>query len=60
MEGPVINERCITGLKSCIVENPCPHHDEWAKLRENIHQLISSQSVKVVADKYAETLKGKK
>ena len=60
IEGPVINERCVTGLKECVEENPCPLYEDWAKLRESIHQLISSQTVQAVADKYAETLKRNK
>jgi len=57
VEGPVINLKCVTGLKECQDENPCPLHEEWAILRERIYNLISSKSVQEVADKYSETLK---
>lgn len=57
VEGPVINLKCVTGLKECSDENPCPLHEEWSELRNRIYSLISSKSVKEVADKYAETLK---
>jgi Rrf2 family iron-sulfur cluster assembly transcriptional regulator len=60
VEGPVINERCVTGLKQCSEENPCPLHVEWAQVRERIHNLISSKSVEEVATSYAETLNKKK
>lgn len=57
VEGPVINLKCVTGLKECSDEYPCPLHDEWAELRNKIYSLISSKSVQEVAEKYAETLK---
>jgi Rrf2 family iron-sulfur cluster assembly transcriptional regulator len=60
VEGPVINERCVTGLKQCSEENPCPLHLEWAQVRERIHKLISSKSVEEVAASYADTLNKKK
>ncbi|MGK9476691.1 RrF2 family transcriptional regulator [Melioribacter sp. OK-6-Me] len=56
VEGPVINLKCVTGLKECSEENPCPLHDEWEELRNRIYNLISSKSVQEVAEKYAETL----
>lgn len=59
IEGPVITLKCVTGLKECSDETPCPLHDEWSKLRDNIHFLISSKSVREVAEEYTETLKRK-
>jgi Rrf2 family transcriptional regulator, iron-sulfur cluster assembly transcription factor len=53
VEGPVIDNSCVTGLKQCSEEYPCPLHDEWAKIREQIYTLISSKSVKEVAATYA-------
>lgn len=57
VEGPVINLKCVTGLKECSDENPCPLHEEWAELRNRIYNLISSKSVQEVADKYSAKLK---
>ncbi len=59
IEGPVINQKCVTGLKECSEESPCPLHEEWALLRERIYNLISSKTVDEVAVKYAETLNKK-
>jgi Rrf2 family transcriptional regulator, iron-sulfur cluster assembly transcription factor len=55
VEGPVIDNRCVTGLKQCSEEFPCPLHEEWAKVRERIHELISSKSVEEVAATYAKS-----
>lgn len=60
VEGPVINLKCVTGLKECSDEFPCPLHEEWSELRDRIYNLISSRSVQEVAEKYAETLRGSK
>ncbi len=60
VEGPVINLKCVTGLKECSDEYPCPLHEEWTELRDRIYNLISSRSVQEVAEKYAETLRGGK
>ena len=57
VEGPVINLKCVTGLKECSEEAPCPLHEEWAELRNKIYNLISSRSVQDVDEKYIETLK---
>ncbi|MCW8849321.1 MAG: Rrf2 family transcriptional regulator [Melioribacteraceae bacterium] len=57
IEGPVITLKCVTGLKECSDEHPCPLHDEWSELRDRIHNLISSKSVRDVAGEYTETLK---
>lgn len=59
IEGPVITLKCVTGLKECSDEHPCPLHDEWSELRDRIHNLISSKSVREVAQEYTETLRKK-
>ena len=56
IEGPVINLKCVTGLKECSDETPCPLHEEWSKLRDQIYNLISSKSVLEVATEYSKTL----
>jgi len=57
VEGPIINLKCVTGLKECSDEFPCPLHEEWAELRNRIYNLISSKSVSEVAEKYSQTLR---
>lgn len=55
VEGPVINLKCVTGLRECTDEEPCPLHDEWADLRNKIYSMIASKSVQEVAHKYSIT-----
>lgn len=59
IEGPVITLKCVTGLKECSDEYPCPLHDQWSELRDRIHNLISSKTVREVAEEYTETLRRK-
>ena len=57
IEGPVVTLKCITGLKECSEEAPCPLHDEWSELTDKIHNLISSKSVREISEEYTETLR---
>lgn len=57
VEGPVITNRCVTGLKECSDETPCPMHKEWNNLREQIKDLISKNSVEEIAREYAAILR---
>jgi len=56
IEGPVITLKCVTGLKECSDEHPCPLHDEWSELRDKIQHLITSKSVGQLAKEYNEVL----
>jgi Rrf2 family iron-sulfur cluster assembly transcriptional regulator len=56
IEGPVISLKCITGLKECSDENPCPFHEEWTELRNRIYNLLTSKTVREVATEYTATL----
>ncbi len=56
IEGPVISLKCITGLKNCSEENPCPFHEEWMELRKRIYKLLTSKTVEEVATEYSATL----
>ncbi len=56
IEGPVITLKCVTGLKECSDEFPCPLHEEWSELRDRIYNLISGKSVGEVASEYNDVL----
>ena len=60
IEGPVITLKCVTGLKECSDEHPCPLHDEWSELRDKIQHLITSKSVGQLANEYNEVLEPNK
>ena len=45
IDGLTFRQRCITGLPRCDDENPCPLHEEWKKIREEIDRMLSAKSV---------------
>jgi Rrf2 family protein len=42
---------CGFGLKQCSDENPCPLHDKYAKIRHQLNELVSSETIQSLARK---------
>ncbi|HRA60432.1 MAG TPA: Rrf2 family transcriptional regulator [Bacteroidia bacterium] len=40
---------CFLGISSCSPENPCPVHENWAKLRTEINLLVSYATIQSLA-----------
>ena len=40
---------CFLGISSCSPENPCPVHENWAKLRTAINTLVSTVTIQSLA-----------
>ncbi len=36
---------CLLGLPGCGEEKPCPVHDEWAEIRDNLFQTFQGKSL---------------
>jgi Rrf2 family transcriptional regulator, iron-sulfur cluster assembly transcription factor len=36
---------CVLGLPVCDSDNPCPVHDRWRKLREDIYKMLAAKTV---------------
>jgi Rrf2 family transcriptional regulator, iron-sulfur cluster assembly transcription factor len=45
LEGLPLPERCILGIESCTEQNPCPLHERWIPLRNEIRQLLDETTV---------------
>ena len=45
LEGISWYERCAVGLAECSDEMPCPMHDSWRGLREQVMEYLRSRSV---------------
>lgn len=43
---------CGFGLKHCDCENPCPLHEQYTPIREAINRLVSSETIKSLAQRY--------
>ncbi len=39
-----LNE-CVLGLPVCSSENPCPVHNRWGKLREEIYEMLAGKNI---------------
>ena len=45
LEGISSYERCAVGLAECSDEMPCPMHDSWRGLREQVMEYLRSRTV---------------
>ncbi|MCF8222597.1 MAG: Rrf2 family transcriptional regulator [Bacteroidales bacterium] len=53
-EGDRLFTKCGFGLKNCSDANPCPLHEEYARIRESILQLARSETIATLAKKIKE------
>jgi len=51
IDGEELLTECVLGLPGCDIEKPCPLHDMWGKVREDIRQMLGSTSIAEMADK---------
>ena len=42
---------CGFGLKQCDENNPCPLHERYAIIRDNINKMVSEETVQSLAEK---------
>ena len=45
IDGPSIFETCVMGLPECGSDHPCPVHDVWGGLREDIRRMLSQSNI---------------
>jgi len=45
IDGDAIYRGCGLGLKKCDASRPCPVHDKFAKIRNDLQQMLESTSV---------------
>ena len=44
-EGPDFGHYCLFGLPSCSDDEPCPLHEVWGPVRQNIFDMLDKYSV---------------
>lgn len=49
IDGESLFTDCILGLNNCGEEKPCPLHNQWITIRQNIHDLLESTSLHQVS-----------
>lgn len=53
MEGDEVLTKCGLGLKNCSSENPCPIHQQYSAIRQEINRLASTETIQNLAQKLA-------
>lgn len=46
-----ILKRCILGLHKCSEKNPCPMHEEFKQIRDQLNKLFEKKTIGDLADK---------
>lgn len=52
LEGRKSLEGCVLGLPECGGENPCPLHNRWMDIREEINRMLGSTTLQELADQH--------
>ncbi len=58
IEGNKVLSACVFGLKHCNSENPCPLHERYSPVRDQIDNLVTSETIKSLAIKYTNIKRG--
>ena len=53
-EGDRLLTKCGIGLRHCNEENPCPLHEEYARIRDELRDLVKSETIASLARKIKE------
>jgi Rrf2 family protein len=51
-EGSGAVSGCLFGLEHCDSNNPCPLHEKYAPIKESIESLLSSETVRSLAENF--------
>lgn len=54
IDGIKVFRECLLGLPGCGEEKPCPVHDEWAEIREELYRTFESKTLGDTAQKIDE------
>jgi len=46
IDGDAYRKECVIGFPNCSDSNPCPIHDKWAGLREDIIDMLKNKTLK--------------
>ena len=53
VDGKDFLEDCFMGIDACTDSKPCPMHDDWVRIREEIIRMMSMKSLQAFADEIA-------
>lgn len=49
VDGPGLVEECVLGLPECGGKHPCPVHEQWGEMREEIHAMLVRKNIAALA-----------
>lgn len=48
IEGPELFTECVLGLPGCGEDRPCPMHQSWAKVRDDLEEMLSNRKLDLI------------
>lgn len=49
IDGPALFEECVLGLPGCGSRKPCPLHEKWAGIRDDVHDMMQATDLEHLA-----------
>ncbi|MFP4367944.1 MAG: RrF2 family transcriptional regulator [Candidatus Kapaibacterium sp.] len=50
IDGLEMFHKCVLGFRGCSVEEPCPVHGKWGKLRDETYRMLSEETLEDLRD----------
>lgn len=50
IDGLEIFHKCVLGFKGCSIDEPCPMHEKWGRLRNETYNMLSNQTLTDLRD----------
>jgi len=58
IDGLDVFHKCVLGFKGCNMEQPCPVHEKWGKLRDDTYKMLSQETLADLRDKTIKKIDG--
>jgi len=56
IDGLDVFKQCILGFPGCSVDEPCPVHEEWGKLRNEAYTMFSKETLADLREKTSQKI----
>lgn len=51
IDGLEMFHKCVLGFRGCSVEEPCPVHYKWGKLRDTTYKMLAEETLEELLEK---------
>lgn len=51
IDGNDVFNNCVLGFPGCSMEEPCPVHEKWGKLRDEAYNMLSEETLEQLKEK---------